>query len=357
MSKPLKVYAEKNHADEKYWLRYLINPIKAYWGDGTVDWPCWEENFRYYKKNFIIEDKLENADVVFLPLTLNYYIINKKINIVDDLVARAKEKNKTTFVWVDGDYQANYNKIGCVLLKYSGFQSKSKQKHLIIPGDMKYDLLKKYYDGKITVSQKEKYPKIGFVGLADYTLAKSILMILKNSFNKYIFNDSILELDQIIPYPIHRRSILKRIEKSNKIKSEFIYRKNFAVGIDNNNSKQRMEFIKNIINNNYTICMRGSGNYSIRFYETLCLGRIPLFINTDCILPFENEINWKEICIWVENYEIPYIIEKIHDAHHSMTKNQFIEKQIYCRELWLKYLSKEGFYTQFHNFIEKYHIK
>ena len=71
MINPIKVYAEKDHADKKYWLRYLISPIKAYWGDGTLDWHRWEDDFKYYKKIFILENKLENADVVFLPLTLN----------------------------------------------------------------------------------------------------------------------------------------------------------------------------------------------------------------------------------------------------------------------------------------------
>lgn len=27
----------------------------------------------------------------------------------------------------------------------------------------------------------------------------------------------------------------------------------------------------------YVLCTRGNGNYSIRFYEALCRGRIPVF--------------------------------------------------------------------------------
>ena len=70
-------------------------------------------------------------------------------------------------------------------------------------------------------------------------------------------------------------------------------------------------------------------------------------------MPFEEFIDWKDVCLWVEQSELHYIIEKILDFHHSMTKDQFIDRQLYCRELWLKYFSKEGFYFYFNNYLQK----
>ena len=130
-------------------------------------------------------------------------------------------------------------------------------------------------------------------------------------------------------------------------------RKKFAEGVRNNNIDARHTFVKNIINNDYTFCMRGGGNYSLRLYETLCLGRIPLFINTDCVLPFEEEINWKELCLWVEEKDLDRIGEIIIDFHSSITSNQFIERQLYAREIWLNFLSKEGFIEHLHSSIRK----
>ena len=66
--------------------------------------------------------------------------------------------------------------------------------------------------------------------------------------------------------------------------------------------------------------MRGGGNYSLRLYETLCLGRIPLFINTDCVLPFENNIDWKELCLWVDENDLDRIGEIVLDFHSSISK-------------------------------------
>ena len=55
----------------------------------------------------------------------------------------------------------------------------------------------------------------------------------------------------------------------------------------------------------------------------------------------------------MKKYESEYMVEKIIDYHNSMTNDQFIEKQYYCREIWLKYLSKEGFIKHFHDSIVK----
>ena len=93
--------------------------------------------------------------------------------------------------------------------------------------------------------------------------------------------------------------------------------------------KLRKEFYRNIENTDYTLCVRGGGNFSARLYETLALGRIPIFINTDCTLPFNNEIDWKKHLVWVEYDEINDIETTIHQFHHSLTVQSFqqLEKE------------------------------
>ena len=54
MIKQIRVFTEKNHGDTKDWRNHLIHPIRAYWGDGTVDWKKWEKDFDFYKKHFVL---------------------------------------------------------------------------------------------------------------------------------------------------------------------------------------------------------------------------------------------------------------------------------------------------------------
>lgn len=48
--------------------------------------------------------------------------------------------------------------------------------------------------------------------------------------------------------------------------------------------------ITDIQNADFILSVKGDGSFFCRFYEALSLGRIPFFIDTDCILPFENMI-------------------------------------------------------------------
>ena len=47
----------------------------------------------------------------------------------------------------------------------------------------------------------------------------------------------------------------------------------------------------------FILCCRGAGNWSIRFYETLCAGRIPVLLDTDVVLPKEDKIDWDSVII------------------------------------------------------------
>ena len=120
-------------------------------------------------------------------------------------------------------------------------------------------------------------------------------------------------------------------------------------------NKVKKEFFDNIINSDYSLATRGKGNFSHRLYEILCCGRIPLFVNTDCVLPFENQINWKEHCIWVEYKDIKYFDKIINEFHNSIDSNSFIRMQQSNRILWKEWLSPEGFYLKIiNNIINKF---
>ena len=84
------------------------------------------------------------------------------------------------------------------------------------------------------------------------------------------------------------------------------------------NKKERIQFFKNLNDNLYSLCVRGGGNYSFRLGETLMMGRIPILIDTEYILPFVDEIPWDANCVRIkpENFHrIPEVVQEYHDAH------------------------------------------
>jgi len=106
--------------------------------------------------------------------------------------------------------------------------------------------------------------------------------------------------------------------------------------------KSRREFYSNIIENKYTFCMRGVGNFSYRFYESLCFGRVPIVIDTDTILPLENIIDWDKHIIFINHNDIeqlPYIIQ---NKTFNLKNN---------RDLWETYFSPHGFLKNINKFL------
>ena len=69
-TKKIRVYTEDNHSNTSMWLKFLIHPIKSYWGDGTREWKIYEPEFLFYRKYFKLSQDVKNSDAAFLPLKL-----------------------------------------------------------------------------------------------------------------------------------------------------------------------------------------------------------------------------------------------------------------------------------------------
>jgi len=95
-----------------------------------------------------------------------------------------------------------------------------------------------------------------------------------------------------------RRDTLYHLKRDKRLNTDFIWRASYQAKSDNiSQDDARIEFIENMRNNAFNVCVRGNGNYSFRFYEALSCGRIPVLLDTDTILPFDDVIDYSEFCI------------------------------------------------------------
>jgi hypothetical protein len=108
----------------------------------------------------------------------------------------------------------------------------------------------------------------------------------------------------------------------------------------------RREFLENLIESDYGVCVRGKGNYSFRLYEVLAAGRIPLFIDTKCVLPYEDEIDWHKHCVWVDESDIDRSDEIVAQFHADLHPNDFERLQLANRQIWIDYLRPAAIYTR-----------
>lgn len=108
----------------------------------------------------------------------------------------------------------------------------------------------------------------------------------------------------------------------------------------------RREYLENLVEGDYVVCVRGGGNFSYRFYEALCCGRIPILVDTDCALPFAADIPWREHVVWCDAAELGELPERVLAFHRQLSPAGFAALQHANRRLWEEWLSPLGFFSR-----------
>jgi len=116
--------------------------------------------------------------------------------------------------------------------------------------------------------------------------------------------------------------------------------------------KRRNEFFDNMERNLYAFTIRGMNNASYRFYEAFMMGRIPVLINTDMLLPFEDEIDYRRNTVYITDFrDIDGQIRKYHDSH---TEDELIQIQKENRNIWLKYFRVDSMFYNTKKLLSNY---
>jgi hypothetical protein len=152
-----------------------------------------------------------------------------------------------------------------------------------------------------------------------------------------------------------RTEALVAVESDPRLQPNFVLREGFwagALGDTQALMGARGTYVQNMLNSDYVLCVRGIGNFSYRLYETLSVGRIPVFVDTDCVLPLDFEIDWRDYCVWVDESEIRQIGERVLEFHESLRDGEFEDLQRVCRRLWESHISPQGFFASFHRHFE-----
>lgn len=146
-----------------------------------------------------------------------------------------------------------------------------------------------------------------------------------------------------------RLKYLEYLEKSN-IETDFIKRDMDFTRFKESKRKAIMkEFYDNMERNIFIFCYRGRGNFSVRFYETLMMGRIPIVINTNCIYPFTDLIDYNNVGLFIEENDLNKemnLEQRILD-YYEKNKNNLLEIQKNNRKIYEEYFSKKQMYYVF----------
>ena len=324
-----------------------------------ADWikPVFPKNRQFIygieQQDLQLSENPEGADTLILPLTWNYYFEHRKLDDAIDILKQYDVFNKPIITWVSGDYTHKLPDGNFIVLQHNLFRSTRKNNEYAYPAIIRdpFDYLRLY---GINIKSKNENSSISFCGVANSTaidkyenILKEFLFKIKNMISK-----PYLDLSLPISGMKLRGDLLKSFDQNSFLKTNIIIRKR-SDSIHINKEKYKFQYWNNMLSTPFTLCVRGNGNFSVRFYEALAIGRIPVLFDTDCILPLDDQIDWKKHCIIVKNKDLIKAVKSIELSINAMDENKIIDLQMANRKLWIENLSFGGFYYSFNRLIKE----
>lgn len=359
MGKILKIYFDRKLISDGSPHVAMLYPFLGKSVQEDVRDTC-SGRFQHYEKTgreYFTLTSLADADIAVLPISWEYAIADEeRKRRAEQYINSVFRAGKLTVIFFHSDSDEPIDLPGVLVFRTSLYRSLKKPNEFALPA-WSEDIVEKYLDGQLIIRRKMWRPVVGFCGLAlppRVNWKSKVKIFLK--FLLYNKKDGRKEGR----WAVRRGEILSKISRNWFISGNIIMRDDFFVGAHKENgtvdfqrkNEARKEFVANMVGCDYAFCMRGKGNYSYRLYEAMCCGRIPVFIDTDCVLPYMNEIDWHNLCVWIDYRERHLINRRILKFHLSLSKEEFEEKQKECRNIWEKYLSPQGFFANFYKHLD-----
>ncbi|MBI3813115.1 MAG: exostosin [Nitrospinae bacterium] len=354
----LKIFSDKSYLPTGKGHIAMLYP---FWGKNLED-PRDPSSGRFdmYTKissRFFQMTALKDADIAVFPAAWEHVVGNTDaLKKAEGFIENATLSGKPTVIFFFSDSDEDIPYKNTIIFRTSLYRSRRKSNEFAMPA-WNEDFIEKYLGGQLSIRQKQDKAIVGFCGNAPAVKLNSLPLRGILGHILYVGKHMVMNprgwrvSDSFI-----RAAALKAMIKSYEIHTNFIIRNQFLGGAESQSgemrfammNKTRQEYLQNMLESDYILCARGGGNYSYRLYETLSCGRPPLFIDTDCVLPYDFEINWKKYCIWVDWRDFKRIGEIVADFHEPLSQQDFLNLQKKCRQLWEDWLSPHGFFSNFY---------
>jgi hypothetical protein len=354
----LKLYADRQFVAAR--ARHVVM-LYPFWGeiaDATSE--LRGHRFQHYVEtgsSLFTMTELADADLAILPMPWEDVLHDDRAQrLAASFIQQARAAAKPVAVFFTHDSAAPVELEDAFILRTSLYRSRKRPSEFAIPSWTE-DLLAEYTGPDSQPRSKQSTPVVGFCGYGGPLGPQGLRGRLRRPltyWSKRIRQSIGHALGVRAPFEARTRA-LGALSRSQSVATNFVFRDRYLgpqavrqATSDGEIAHQiRDEFVTNLMASDYVLCARGGGNYSRRLYETLACGRIPIFINTDCVLPYDFEIDWKKFCVWVEPENIEDIGDIVADFHRSLSPEGFLALQQQCRSVWKNRLSPEGFFSNF----------
>jgi len=191
------------------------------------------------------------------------------------------------------------------------------------------DILRSYGGGMVAERRWTSRPSVGYCGYVDYR-------------NPFEWAQRRLR-GQISASMTLRGDAVRALLASPSVEPRIIRRRRFGGAAK---PREREEFARNLLSSDYALVARGNGNFSFRLYEAMSAGTIPVFLDTDCCLPFDDVIPYRDLFVWVPADQVTRVGDYVTEYHSRLDDRSFNERRRTIRDVYDRYLSPLGFHRQ-----------
>ncbi|MDD5469258.1 MAG: exostosin family protein [Candidatus Peribacteraceae bacterium] len=297
-------------------------------------------------------DSPAQADYILLPH--NYSSLASHRDYMRKQADLARQHGKKLLIFWHGDSSAPVEIPHAIVFRTSLYRFNQRKNEYSMPAYAE-DLLR---GG--TLSPREKHmwkPVVGFCGWAQYKNTKnSVGIFLKNvciTLAAFIGYSRL----RAVRYGVwYRIQAIKFLQSSSKVQANFIIRSSYSghkQTIRVEEGKARQEYIATLLHSDYALAIKGGGNYSYRFYEALSLGRIPVLLDTDCVLPLEDIVDYDSFVLRINYKDLCCMDAIIADHYNSTAPDVFIAMQKKARAVFDEYLSTPAFFRHMERMLQR----
>lgn len=324
------------------------------------------EKFDPLKINFLYRALISDANLSeklsIFPHEISRFAYNKiRLQEIQDFITGQKETGKRAVLLFahDNDYPISTFLQGSpIVFRYSMSKNHSYIAEHMIPTNVTQFALTAASKVKKSCGQR---PQVSFMGWSGILKPIGTSQPAEEVFEKdQISNSRGLISPLIFPTPANigvvlRHRAIDTINKDSRIDSNFKVHDNyFYHHSESFKLKMRQEYINSICNSHYVLAFRGCGNYSIRLFEAMSAGRIPVMLDTNQHLPFEDFIPWHELGVWLPLNQLDSVGERIVEKHQGFDQSKFNGATASIEEIYNDHLSRNAVIMHIKRILESY---
>ncbi|HEV8590563.1 MAG TPA: exostosin family protein [Pyrinomonadaceae bacterium] len=294
---------------------------------------------------YCLVSDIREADMILMPYNHNS-LRTKYPDLLAEGKRLGKESGKLLVIEsaIDIEHPAEE---GAIMLRYGGYRFLPDPQAIQMP-PYADDLLAWSGKKEITVREKSGKPSVGFAGWGSLPLLQSIRTVTKElpDRTRALFDKRYGACKKGVFF---RRQVLKVLQASNKVTCNFLIRSSYsghAATAEKSLEELRAEFVENLEGSDYALDVRGDPNVSVRLFESLSLGRIPLILDTERHFPFSDVLDYDTFSVRVDFRDLKKTSDILAAFHASLTPQKFVAMQHAARDAYVNYFRLDGITKQ-----------